>query len=36
MPARDIFHQAVTAALLKDQWYITDDPFVLQVGGIDM
>ncbi len=36
MSARDIFHQAVTAALLKDQWYITDDPFVLQVGGVDM
>jgi hypothetical protein len=36
MAARDVFHQAVKAALLKDQWQITDDPFVLQVGGVDM
>jgi hypothetical protein len=36
MAARDIFHQAVKAALVKDQWQITDDPFVLQVGGVDM
>lgn len=36
MPARDIFHQAVKTALMKEQWQITDDPFVLQVGGVDM
>lgn len=36
MAARDVFHQAVKAALVKDQWLITDDPFVLQVGGVDM
>ena len=36
MPARYVFHHAVKAALIKDQWQITDDPFVLQVGGVDM
>lgn len=36
MVARDIFHQAVKAALIKDQWQITADPLLLQTGGIDM
>lgn len=36
MAARDVFHQAVKAALIRDHWQITDDPFVLQVGGVDM
>lgn len=36
MAARDVYHQAVKAALIKDQWLITNDPFLLQVGGIDM
>lgn len=36
MAARDIFHQAVKTALTKDQWRITDDPLLLQVGGIDL
>jgi hypothetical protein len=36
MAARDIFHQAVKTALTKEHWRITDDPLVLQVGGIDL
>lgn len=36
MAARDVFHQAVRAALVKDQWVITDDPLLLQVGGVDL
>jgi hypothetical protein len=36
MAAKDVFHQAVRTALTKDQWQITDDPFVLQIGGVDM
>lgn len=36
MPARDAFHQAVTTALTLEHWRITDDPFVLQVGGVDL
>jgi len=35
MPAKDIFHDAVRNALLKDGWTITHDPFVIQYGGVD-
>ncbi|WP_017306518.1 XisH family protein [Spirulina subsalsa] len=30
MSARDIFHEAVKRALLKDRWQITDDPLELE------
>ncbi len=36
MPSRDIFHNAVKNALLKDGWTITDDPLFIQFGGIDL
>jgi hypothetical protein len=36
MAARDTFHEAVKTALTKDQWQITADPLLLQVGGVDM
>jgi XisH protein len=36
MPARDIYHDAVRSALLKDGWSITHDPFRLAYGGKDM
>ncbi|NJK65024.1 MAG: fatty-acid oxidation protein subunit alpha [Synechococcaceae cyanobacterium SM2_3_1] len=36
MAARDLFHNAVKAALTKDGWQITDDPLVLKVGGVDL
>ena len=32
MPARDILHDAVLNALLKDGWTITDDPFTITYG----
>ena len=36
MPARDIYHDAVRNALIKDGWTITDDPLFLKWGGKDM
>lgn len=32
MPARDIFHQIVKAALIKEDWTITNDPLFLKLG----
>ncbi len=34
--ARDIFHNAVRQALIRDGWTITADPFTLSVEGIKM
>ncbi len=36
MPARDIYHNAVRNALVKDGWTITRDPFPLKWGQKDM
>ena len=36
MPAKDLYHDVVKAALIKDGWTITDDPFSLEVGGRDL
>lgn len=36
MPAKDIFHDAVKNALVKDGWTITHDPLRLTWGGKDM
>lgn len=36
MPARDLYHDAVKNALIKDGWSITHDPFRLSFGGKDM
>ncbi|MGK7889459.1 MAG: XisH family protein [Leptolyngbyaceae cyanobacterium] len=36
MPAKDLFHDAVKRALIKDGWTITDDPFFLRFGSVDM
>lgn len=36
MPARDIYHDAVKNALVKDGWTITDDPLHLKWGQKDM
>ena len=33
---RDLFHDAVRNALLKDGWDITDDPLHLSVGEVDL
>lgn len=36
MPARDIYHDTVKNALIKDGWTITHDPLVLKWGAKDM
>lgn len=36
MPARDIFHDAVKSALIKEGWTITDDPLTFKVDGINI
>lgn len=33
--AKDLFHDVVKTALIKDGWHITDDPFFMKVGGVD-
>ncbi|MDB9494588.1 XisH family protein [Spirulina major CS-329] len=34
--AKDLFHNVVKTALIKDGWIITDDPLFLNVGGVDL
>jgi len=34
--AKDLFHDAVRNALIKDGWLITDDSFFLKVGGVEL
>ncbi|MEB3189632.1 MAG: XisH family protein [Snowella sp.] len=36
MPAKDIFHDCVKRALIKDGWTITDDPLSLKIGKKDL
>ena len=36
MPAKDIYHDTVKRALIKDGWTITNDPLRLQWGTKDM
>lgn len=36
MPAKDIYHNCVKTALIKDGWTITDDPLSLKVGQKDI
>ena len=36
MPARNLYHDAVVAALVTDGWTITDDPLTLSFGGKDL
>jgi hypothetical protein len=36
MPAKDIYHDAVKNALVKDGWKVTHDPLRLTWGGKDM
>ena len=35
MPAKDIYHNAVKNALVKDGWIITHDPLHIGFGGFD-
>jgi hypothetical protein len=36
MPARDIYHNSVKNALVKDGWTITHDPYTLALGNKDV
>ncbi|MFO1433383.1 MAG: XisH family protein [Candidatus Competibacteraceae bacterium] len=36
MPARDIYHDSVKNALIKDNWTITHDPLILKWGIRDL
>ena len=36
MPAKDIFHDCVKHALIKDSWIVTDDPLSLKIGKKDL
>lgn len=36
MPARDLYHDHVRNALIKDGWTITDDPYILKWGLKDL
>lgn len=36
MPAKDIYHECVKNALIKDNWTITHDPLRLKYGKKDM
>ncbi|GAB4276809.1 MAG: hypothetical protein Fur0025_02300 [Oscillatoriaceae cyanobacterium] len=36
MPAKDVYHETVKNALLKDGWNLTDDPLRLQWGSRDL
>ncbi len=35
MPAKDMYHEAVKQALIKDGWAVTNDPLHLRYGGFD-
>jgi hypothetical protein len=34
--ARDVFHDAVRHALIRDGWTITDDPYTLKIEGVNI
>jgi XisH protein len=34
--ARDIIHQAVKNALIKDGWVIANDPLYIRSGGVEV
>jgi hypothetical protein len=36
MSAKDLYHDTVKTALIKDGWTITDDPLSLQIGERDL
>lgn len=36
MPAKDIYHDAVRNALIKEGWTITNDPYILNIGSRDL
>ncbi len=36
MPAKDLYHDAVKAALIKDNWVILADPYRIQYKDVDL
>jgi XisH protein len=36
MPARDLYHDAVKSALIKDNWAILADPYRIQYKDVDL
>lgn len=36
MPARDIYHNEVKNALIKDGWTITDDPYIIKYEDAEL
>jgi len=32
MPAKDVYHDRVRAALIRDGWAITHDPYTIPIG----
>ena len=36
MPARDLYHDAVKAALIKDNWEVIADPYRIQYKDVDL
>ena len=36
MPAKDIYHEAVKNALIKDGWTITADPYPLEYEDVEL
>jgi hypothetical protein len=34
--AKDLFHEAVKKALIKEKWVITEDPLKIQIGGVKL
>ena len=36
MPAKDIYHDVVKNALIKDEWTVTNDPFRLKWGAREL
>ena len=36
MPAKDLFHDCVKVALIRDGWQISHDPYSLKIGKKDL
>ncbi|MDY7022131.1 MAG: XisH family protein [Cyanobacteriota bacterium] len=36
MPARDLYHEAVKKALIKDRWVITADPYIIKYEDAEL
>lgn len=36
MPTRDLYHDAVKNALIKDGWLITDDPYIIKYEDAEL